>query len=80
MSHLETLDDVLVLALRLAVPALPGPGGVDAAPGPGGGQVGHPGAVTENDSLHPGHGLLLHLLTLTAVCLLLLQLTGEFIG
>ena len=61
-SYLETLDDVLVLALRVvALPALPGPGGVDAAPGPGCGQRRHPGSVTEDGGLDPGQWVTSHI-------------------
>ena len=80
MLYLETLDDVLVLTLCIiALPALPGPGSVDAAPGPGGGQTRHPGSVAQDGGLNSRKALSSDItglgcsLTLT-IRLLLLQL------
>ena len=81
MLYLETLDDVLVLTLCIiALPPLPGPGGVDAAPGPGGREAGDPGTVADDGGLHPRQAFLLSaLLDLATICLFLLQLT-EFLN
>ena len=83
MIYLETLDDVLVLTLCIiALPPLPGPGGVDAAPGPGGGQTRHPGSVAQDGGLNSRKALSSDItglgcsLTLT-IRLLLLQLQSS---